>query len=499
MTGPVPMETTAETVGAGEVGARILNATMLTSHGNRAGRQAVVEILEAGLQAADPYRGVLDLVRVEGSRLVVGRPDLTPVGDGRGEEVLDLDSVGRILVVGAGKGVQRAARALEDVLGDRLSGGHVIAKHGDDLLCRRIGVTFGAHPVPDEGCVEGSKAILEACRGLTERDLVFTIGGSGISSLLTLPARGITLDEVRQLTYRMQVEKGVPTSDLNRVRNHVDAVKGGKISRSFRPARVIHLVAKETSTYDYFADGRCFIHFFPDRSTFADAREVLQRWQAWDEVAPSIRAHLTAADAAEEVMQPAEYAADGARVFCLISRERGMLPSAEAKARELGIRPYRLAGHLQAEAREAGLVTADIALSVAREGLPFEPPCVLLSGGELLVTVGRETGMGGRNQEFALAAATRIAREERVVVGAVDSDGTDGPGGQFSDGGVDIPCLGGGVVDGETASEGKALGVDLFEVLRQHDTSPALWKLRSGVLMTHGVSLLDLRVALVMS
>ena len=94
---------------------------------------------------------------------------------------------------------------------------------------------------------------------------------------------------------------------------------------------MIHLVAKETSAYSYFADGRCFVHFFPDRSTFADAREVLHRWQAWDDVPPSIRAHLTAADPDEEVMQPAEYEAMGARVFCLISRERGMLPSAESE------------------------------------------------------------------------------------------------------------------------------------------------------------------------
>ena len=106
--------------------------------------------------------------------------------------------------------------------------------------------------------------------------------------------------------------------------------------------------------------------------------------------------------------------------------------------------------------------------------------------------------MGGRNQEFALAAATRIAREGRVVVGAVDSDGTDGPRRAVLGGGVDIPCLGGGMVDGETAAEARALGVDLHEALRLHDTTPCLWRLRSGVLMTHGVSLLDLRVALVM-
>jgi glycerate 2-kinase len=478
---------------------RILNAETLTSHGNAAGRRAVVEILEAGLQAADPYNGVLDMVRVEGSWLVVGHPDLAPVGDPQAtrQEVFDLDRLGRIFVFGAGKGVQRVARALEDVLGDRLTGGHLIAKHEDAPVCERVGVTFGAHPVPDDGCVEGCRRILEMSKGLTERDLVFTIGASGISSLLTLPAEGITLEEVRQLTYLMQIEKGVPTSDLNRVRNHIDALKGGKISRYLRPARVIHLVAKETSTYEYFVDGHCFIHFFPDYSSFSDAVEVLRRWQAWDEVPASVRAHLTKADPAEETVKPDEYAAMNARVFCLMSRERGMLPSAESKARELGFTPYRLASSIQAEASQVGLVTADIALNVAREGLPFMAPCVLLSSGELIVTVGKETGMGGRNQEYALAAALRIAGNKRIVIGAVDSDGTDGPGGQFWEAGAAIPCLAGGIVDGETVAEARAAGVDLGEALRRHDTSPALWKLRSGVLATHGVSLLDLRVALI--
>ena len=297
----------------------------------------------------------------------------------------------------------------------------------------------------------------------------------------------------------MQIQKGVPTSDLNRVRNHVDALKGGKITRYLRPARVIHLVAKETSPYDYFAGGRCFIHFFPDASTFADAREVLHRWHAWDEVPSSIRDHLAEADPDEEVVKPAEYAASAARVFCLMSREHGMLASAEAKARELGFTPYLLASADPGRGAGSGpRHRRHRPEHRPREACPSSRPARCISGGELLVTVGRETGMGGRNQEFALAAATRIARQSRVVVGAVDSDGTDGPGGQFSDGGVEIPCLAGGVVDGTTADDGKALGVDLHEALRLHDTSPALWRLRSGVLMSHGVSLLDLRVALVL-
>ena len=480
---------------------RITNAETLTSHGNVVARRAVAAILEAGLQAADPYEGTRRLVRIESGQLVVGQPDLVNHGDPRAAQVerFDLDRLGRILVVGAGKGVQRVARALEEVLGDRLDGGHVIAKHEDDALCQRVGVTYGAHPVPDEGCVEGCRRILELAAGLSERDLVFTIGASGISSLLTLPPDGITLDEVRQLTYLMQIEKGVPTGDLNKVRNHVDIVKGGRITRRLRPAKVVHLLAKEPAPYSRVVGGKHFVHFYPDSSSFADARSVLRKWQAWDEVPASIREYLTRAGPADETMKPDEFEATGARVFCLISQERGMLPTAEAKARELGYNPYRLATTMQAEASQAGLITADIALSVARDGIPFSAPCALISGGELIVTVGKETGMGGRNQEFALAAATRIAGNARIAIGAVDSDGTDGPGGQFHAGDEVIPCLGGGIVDGATMEEAKQAGVDVDSALRRHDTSPVLWQLKSGALVTHSISLLDLRVAVVMA
>jgi glycerate 2-kinase len=274
-------------------------------------------------------------------------------------------------------------------------------------------------------------------------------------------------------------------------------VKGGRITRRLQPAKVVHLLAKETSPYARLAGGHHFVHFYPDSSTFADAREVLNRWNAWDEVPASIREHLTKADPTEETVKPAEFEAAGARIFCLVSQELGMLPAAERRARELGYTPHRLATTMQAEASQAGLVTADIALSVARDGLPFAPPCALISGGELIVTVGRETGVGGRNQEFALAAATRIAGNERIAIGAIDSDGTDGPGGQFHTDGETIPCLGGAVVDGTTIGSARKAGIDVNEALRRHDTSAALWQLGSGALVTHSISLLDLRVTIV--
>lgn len=486
---------------------RILNADALTSHGNIAGRKAVVEILEAGMQAADPYTNTCRLLRVEGNRLVVGNRAFEPVGDPKAghDEVFDLDWIDRIFVFGAGKGAQRVGVALEEILGERVSGGVIVAKHDDELELKRVEVVYGAHPVPDEGCIRGCQRILELAKGLTERDLVFTVAGNGVSSLLTMPVPGVTLDDVRQITYTMQIEKGAPTLDLNAIRNNLDVMKGGKISRYLRPARVVHVLITDpsgmmtpspTAYQDLMVKNR-WLHTLPDATSFAEAVAILKKWDCWERAPQSVRTFLETADPAWETVRGAEFATWGHRVFGVMPYELGMLPTAEAKAEALGFKPHRMSSFLMAEAREAGNVYATVAATCAVEGKPFQAPCALISGGELLVTVGNETGVGGRNQEFALAAALKIVGNSRVVIGAVDSDGTDGPGTQFSEY-KDIPCLAGGVVDGYTVAEAKAAGVDLVSELRRHNTTPALWKLDSGVVATHGVSMCDLDVILVL-
>jgi glycerate-2-kinase len=153
---------------------------------------------------------------------------------------------------------------------------------------------------------------------------------------------------------------------------------------------------------------------------------------------------------------------------------------------------------LNTEARYAGRTVATVATTIEQVGVPFEPPVVLLTAGELLVTVGQETGIGGRNQEYALAAALQIAGSERIVVGAVDTDGTDGPGAQYVAGAEQIPTLAGGLVDGATLHEAQALGVDLREALRRHNATLALLALDSGILATQSTGLQDLGVILVM-
>ncbi len=482
------------------MGARIINMESLASHGNVPGRKALLDILETGLQAADPYNNARKLLRIENGKLIVGGSDFEPLGAPKtGYEVYDLATVGRIFVFGAGKGVQRIAKAIEEVLGDRLTGGHIIGKYGDEIICERIGVTLGGHPVPDENCAVGCRKILDLCRAMTKDDLVFTIACNGVSSLLTLPVPGITMDEVTRLTYMMQIERGAPTGDLNAIRNHIDVMKGGRASRYFQPARAIHLMGIDPQTYHWIMHENLWQHFLPDCTTFATAIAMLKKWDAWDAAPASVKAHLLRADPKDETVKGDEFESTMSfRVFGVMPSKLSFVPTGMKRAAELGFKPYRLAGRLQAEASQAGLVIADIALGIEREGTPFEPPCALFTTGELLVTVGQETGTGGRNQEYALSAALRIAGSQHVVMGGVDTDGTDGPGGRFAADQGDIPCLAGGLVDGYTVAEARAAGVDILSHLRRHDASPALWKLQSGVAVTQNISIGDFDVTLIM-
>jgi glycerate 2-kinase len=483
---------------------RIKNAKDLVSRGNILGRNQVVAMLEAGLEAADPYHNTRKLLRLDSGKLIVGCKSFEiPADPKEGEETFDLSKLGDIYVLGAAKGVQCIAKAIEDVLGDRLTGGHVIAKKGDDHLCKKIEVTEGGHPLPDEDCVKGSERILELAERARRGDLVFTISGNGGSSLLTLPPRGISLEDVREVTYLMQIEHGAPTSDLNVVRNHIDLLKAGRLSEHIHPATMIHILAWDLSgtplpRYDQILGSNVWLHALPDNTTFADAVSVLRKWDAWEKTPSSIKQHLTRADPQYETSKTDDFRKMSFRIFFVLPR-RALIEGARRKAEELNLASVVLTDSLLAEAREAGKVIAQIARSIELNGEPFKPPCVLLTCGEMLVTVGEENGVGGRNQEFALSAALEIANSSNIVIGAVDSDGTDGPGDHFKIVSERLPCLAGGIVDGHTVDRAKSNGLDIAQELRKHNTSHVLRALGDGIIASKSISLDDLGVTLVLS
>ena len=193
---------------------RILNREALTSHGNIEGRNLVCDILEAGLQAGDPYNTTRQMLHLEGGFLTVGYPDFEPIGTPNpGAATYNLEQdIDRIFVFAAGKGILRVVKALEDVLGDFLTAGVALAKYGDHEALSRVEVIHGAHPVPDDNCILGCRKMIDRIKELqlTPRDLVFTAIGNGVGSLLTYPTEGIPLSAVRDMVHLMQIEKGVP-------------------------------------------------------------------------------------------------------------------------------------------------------------------------------------------------------------------------------------------------------------------------------------------------
>lgn len=479
---------------------RIQNTNSLTSHGNRAGREIVTKLLDTGLDSLDPYFRVKEFIQLKDNKIIINNNGFEMKDDPHSREIcFDIKDYDRVFVIGAAKGVQRAALAFEEVLGDVLTGGHVIGKHGEEIICRKIGVTLAGHPVPDEFCVEGCRKIEELLTDVNERDLIFTVFGSGCGSLFTYPAGNITIDDISKFTHMMQIEKGVPTSDLNPIRTHIDRFKGGRITRLLKKATLVHTVTADPSKMNtpvlrvpYFEMLRNNT-FFPTvatASTYKDCIEIIKKWNAWEETPISIREHLLSGT--DENMSVEEYESYNCRFFGLIFKDSTVYPAVRKKAAEMGLRCIMLSEYMEAEAREAGAIDGNMALCCERLGEPFKAPVVLMSSGENVVTVGKECGIGGRNQEYCLAAALKIAGSKNIAIGAVDTDGTDGPGGFVYENAPS--CLAGAVVDGYTADEAKEKGIDLQNALKTHGTSEPLWKIDCGVSATANVSALDLRI-----
>ena len=216
----------------------------------------------------------------------------------------------------------------------------------------------------------------------------------------------------------IQIEKGVATGELNKIRTHIDRFKGGRLLRKLMPATVVNTVTADPSKTDtpivrvnYF-DMLKVNTFFPTvaaASTFRDCMEIIKKHDAWDRTPDSIKNHLLCGDETAENMSIEEYESLGCRFFGLIFKDSTVYPAVRGRAEELGVRCVMLSEYTQAEAREAGFVDAGIALCSERSGEPFGAPVVLMSSGENVVTVGKEKGVGGRNQEYCIAAATRIA------------------------------------------------------------------------------------------
>jgi glycerate-2-kinase len=479
----------------------IKNRDEITSRGDFRGRGIVADILEAGLAAVNPYPNTRKLIRVENGKLIIGgcpEMDLS----GYGDEVINLSRTGDIYVIGAGKTVQRQAKALEDLLGDRLTAGAITIKKGEDVLLKKIEVTEGAHPVPDEKSVEGTRKIVGIARRAKEGDLVFALFSSGSSSLFALPLEGYSLEEMRAV-YKLAIQYG-DQGIIWRVIKYFSAVNSGRIVMMIHPARTVNLLMSIKGYEPWHGripEGGDWIPSWPPGpQRISDSAEEMKTEPWWEELPSSMRAALEGHDLKCEVPSLEDFRRAKSSYWQPVDNRR-MLEAAKGKAEEYGLSGAILGTWMMVQSTDAAEIMIGIARDCLRYGTPFMPPVALISGGEMTVPVGAATGIGGRNQEFVLSAAMKLSGmgDKGIVVGSVDSDGTDGPGTQLvSGGGSVLPTLAGAVVDGETPADALAMGIDLRKELKNHNSTPVLTKLKSGIYTGNtGIVGGDLRVVLV--
>ena len=329
---------------------------------------------------------------------------------------------GRTIVVGAGKASARMAEALEaawPVSDSAPLSGLVITRYGHACPCQHIEIVEAAHPVPDAAGAAAAARVLEMVRGLTADDLVIALISGGGSALMTLPADGITLAEKQEINQAL-LASGAAIGQMNVVRKHLSAIKGGRLAAAAHPARVVGLLISDVPGDDpgVIASGPTV----GESSTPADAQAILEHYRI--PMPASVRAHLARAKSCPAPDDPRLALAENH----IIAAPQVSLEAAAEAARAAGYTPLILGDSLEGEAREVGIVMAGIARQVLTHGQPVAPPCALLSGGETTVTLrdpGGGTGRGGRNVEFLLSLAIALGGLPVHAI-ACDTDGIDG-------------------------------------------------------------------------
>jgi len=397
-------------------------------------RSFLIDLFRAAIAAADPAKVV--------------PPHLPPP---RG---------GRTIVLGAGKASAAMAKAVEEHWPGPLEG-LVVTRTGHGVPCRRIEIVEAAHPVPDGRGRDAARRILALAETAGADDLVLCLVSGGGSALLALPAEGLTLED-KQAVNRALLRSGADIGEMNTVRKHLSAIKGGRLAAAAWPAETVSLLISDVPGDDpsVIASGPTV----PDPTTFADARAVLARYRI--EPPPAVARRL--ADARDETPKPGDERLSRSRAV-IIASPRASLAAAAELARVRGVAPLILGDAIEGEAREVGRALAGVALSVADHGEPVAPPAVLLSGGETTVTV-RGNGRGGRNTEFLAGLALTLRKAGRIHALAGDTDGIDGS-----------EPNAGAIVTPDTLARARAAGLDPTALLAANDCYSLFTTLRDLV------------------
>jgi hydroxypyruvate reductase len=430
------------------------------------------EIFAAGVKSADPFAAVLKTLEVEHDCLRVA------------DRTYDLAGIQNIFVAGGGKASAPMARAAEKVLAGRISGGVIVVKYGHRLQLDKINLVEAGHPVPDQAGLDGARQIIELARRCGDRDLfLFLISGGG-SALLPAPADGLTLDDKKRTTEAL-LRCGATIQEVNAVRKHISRIKGGRLAQLAAPARLIALILSDVvhDPLEAIASGPTV----PDNSTYGDCLEIFRRYDLRRQVPIAVVDFLERG--AEGLV--AETPKRSEQIFqniqnVIVGGNAHALAAAQDSAEALGYHTRIVTNTMAGESRDVAKAHSTLIKETVRRNELASRPACFLSGGETTVTV-RGGGMGGRNQEFCLAAAVEIEGMDGVVILSGGTDGTDGP-----------TDAAGGIVDGSTIDRGRAKNFNAAEYLARNDSHNFLRA--TGDLLVTGPTLtnvMDLQITLI--
>jgi hydroxypyruvate reductase len=435
-------------------------------------RRHALDIFNSALKAADPVGAVLRHVRVEKGVLIAG------------SRRYSLSRIRNIYVVGAGKASAAMARAVERLLGKRITSGAVSVKYGHVAPVKRIRLLECGHPVPDQAGVDAAREIASMVAGATQDDLIICVISGGASALLPFPAQPLTL-EMKQETTRLLLNSGANIVEINAVRKHLSSIKGGWLAALAYPATVLSLILSDVIGNGLDAIGSGITA--PDSTTYAIAYEILERYDLLSRVPTPVRERIEQGLRGENKETPkADHPAFAKTQNLIVGSNDLALNAARDRAKELGYNTLVLSSFIEGETRDVARVHAAIAKEIRANRRPLRAPACIISGGETTVAI-RGKGLGGRNQEFALAAAIDIDGLEDVLVLSGGTDGTDGP-----------TDAAGALSDGTTLTSARKHGLDARAFLTNND-SYSFFDPLGGLIKTGptNTNVMDVRLVLV--
>ncbi len=435
-------------------------------------RRDALTIFHSGVKAAAPENAIQRFLKVNGDKLEVNKA------------VYDLARYHGVYVIGAGKAAAAMAQAVEARLGSKVKGGFVNVKYGHGVPLQRIEVNEAGHPIPDEAGMWGVDKMIQILQGTGEEDLVLVLISGGGSALLPCPAEGLTLGDKQKVT-KLLLDCGATIQEINAVRKHLSLIKGGRMARLAYPSTLITLILSDVIGDDLesIASGPTV----PDGSTFHDSLRIIKEHGIRNRMPNAAMAVLERGNRGELDETPKENDAVFEKTQNVVIRNNSLaLEMARQTAEQLGYRGHILFSSLQGETKDAAIIHATLAKEILTTGHPVPRPACVISGGETTAVI-KGNGLGGRNQEFVLVAATAIDGLAPVVILSGGTDGTDGP-----------TDAAGALTDGGTIARARNLGIDAKSYLDRNDSYHFFENL--GDLLVTGPTLtnvMDLRLLLV--